>query len=145
MTRQDLVRLMVAAMLFGGGASGAAAADVRAKADVACQPTATALVYDCAIKLTDARSGVPLTGVQVTVGADMPSMPMAHNVRPARAKPAARSTAPMSPDPGAMPSQPVVDPAGPNARTSGTLAPTRCSASVHHHPYGTLRRGLSIG
>src|SRR5262249_44212503 len=41
--------------------------------------------YDCAIKLTDARTGEAVTGAELTVGADMPSMPMAHNVRPAKA------------------------------------------------------------
>ena len=34
------------------------------------------------------RGGKPLEGVQVTVGADMPSMPMAHNVKPVKAQPA---------------------------------------------------------
>lgn len=33
------------------------------------------------------RGGQPLPGVNVSVGADMPSMPMAHSVRPVRAKP----------------------------------------------------------
>jgi hypothetical protein len=66
--------------------TGGAAAE-RAKADVACQPGAKALQYDCSIRLTDARTGAPLTKVKVTVRADMPSMPMAHNVRPAAAVP----------------------------------------------------------
>ena len=30
-------------------------------------------------------TGAPLTGVSVTVGADMPSMPMMHNVKPVKA------------------------------------------------------------
>lgn len=63
------------------------AADVRAKADVNCAATPKPLEYDCVIKLTDSRSGKALTGVDVTVGADMPSMPMAHNVKPAKAAP----------------------------------------------------------
>jgi hypothetical protein len=42
-------------------------------------------VYDCTIHLT--RGGEPLSGAQVTVGADMPSMPMAHNTRPVKARP----------------------------------------------------------
>jgi hypothetical protein len=33
------------------------------------------------------RGGRPLEGANVTVGADMPSMPMAHNMRPAKATP----------------------------------------------------------
>ena len=63
------------------------AAGVKAKAEVSCAPTAKPLEYDCAIKLSDARSGAVLTGVEVTVGADMPSMPMAHNVKSAKATP----------------------------------------------------------
>ena len=47
--------------------------------------TKTDFVYDCTIKL--ARSGRPLAGAAITVGADMPSMPMAHNVKPVKAKP----------------------------------------------------------
>lgn len=50
-----------------------------------CRFTGTDYVYDCKIRLT--RAGAPLPGVDVTVGADMPSMPMAHNVKPVRAKP----------------------------------------------------------
>jgi YtkA-like len=66
--------------------SGAEAAE-RARADISCQPGAKMLQYDCAIKLTNARTGAPLTKVDLTVGADMPSMPMAHNVRPVKATP----------------------------------------------------------
>jgi hypothetical protein len=62
-------------------------AQVRAKADVACQPTAEALQYDCAITLTNLRTSEPLSGVTLTVGADMPSMPMMHNVPPVKAAP----------------------------------------------------------
>ena len=63
------------------------AAGVKAKAEVSCDATAKPLEYDCAIKLSDARSEAALTGVEVTVGADMPSMPMAHNVKPVKATP----------------------------------------------------------
>ena len=49
------------------------------------------LEYDCTIKLTNARTNEPLTGVTLTVGADMPSMPMMHNVRPVKAAPGADS------------------------------------------------------
>ena len=63
------------------------AADVKAKAEVSCSAAEKPLEYDCAIKLSDQRSGAALTGVDVTVGADMPSMPMAHNVKPVKASP----------------------------------------------------------
>jgi hypothetical protein len=52
---------------------------------VACRPAAEPLFYDCTIALTDAKSNQPLTGVAVSVGADMPSMPGAHSVRPVKA------------------------------------------------------------
>lgn len=62
-------------------------AQVRAKADVACRPTPTALQYDCIVTLTNARTNEPLRDVTLTVGADMPSMPMMHNLRPVEAAP----------------------------------------------------------
>lgn len=55
------------------------------RGELSCKSTGTDFVYDCLIRLT--RGGKPLEGAQVTVGADMPSMPMAHNVRPQKAKP----------------------------------------------------------
>ncbi|MGH6610055.1 MAG: FixH family protein [Burkholderiaceae bacterium] len=61
----------------------------RAAADVACKPAGKALTYDCSIKLNDKSTGKPIEGAKLTVGADMPSMPMAHNVRPVTAKPGA--------------------------------------------------------
>jgi len=62
-------------------------AQIRAKADLMCTPTAAALQYDCTVTLTDSRTNQPLSGVTVTLGADMPSMPMMHNVRPVTAPP----------------------------------------------------------
>ena len=62
-------------------------AQARAKADVACRSTPTALQYDCTITLTNSRTNEPLSGVTLTVGAEMPSMPMMHNVRPVKAAP----------------------------------------------------------
>jgi hypothetical protein len=73
------------------GLPAAAYAQTRAKADVTCRPTGTTLQYDCSITLTNARSGEPLSGVTLTVGADMPSMPMMHNVRPVAATPGAQA------------------------------------------------------
>ena len=57
----------------------------RLQAELACTPTKTDFIYDCTIRL--ARNGQPLAGAEMTVGADMPSMPMAHNVKPAKARP----------------------------------------------------------
>jgi hypothetical protein len=60
-------------------------AQVRAKADVSCRPGGEKLQYDCIIKLANSRTGEPLSGLTLMVGADMPSMPGAHNVRPVKA------------------------------------------------------------
>jgi len=60
----------------------AAAQGTRAELD--CTPTRTEHVYDCVIHL--ARGGAPLAGVQLAIGADMPSMPMAHNIKPVKAR-----------------------------------------------------------
>lgn len=57
----------------------------RVAAELTCAPTPTPLVYDCTVRL--ARGDQPLEGVEITVGADMPSMPMAHSVRPVTARP----------------------------------------------------------
>jgi hypothetical protein len=81
--RDLLLSLFVVLVSSGSGL----AADVKAKAEVSCSATAKPLEYDCTIKLSDQRSGEALTGVDVTVGADMPSMPMAHNVKPAKGMP----------------------------------------------------------
>jgi YtkA-like len=62
-----------------------AQAQVRAKADVSCRPAAEKLQYDCTIKLANSRTSEPLSGLTLTVGADMPSMPAVHNVRPVAA------------------------------------------------------------
>jgi hypothetical protein len=56
---------------------------IEAKLD--CRHTGKDFIYDCRISLE--RRGEPLSGVQITVGADMPSMPMAHNVKPVKAQP----------------------------------------------------------
>ena len=81
--RDLLLSLFVVMVSFGSGL----AADVKARAEVSCSAAAKPLEYDCIIKLSDSRSGEALTGVEVAVGADMPSMPMAHNVKPAKAMP----------------------------------------------------------
>jgi hypothetical protein len=80
---QRFVILMWAAVWLG--VAPALASD-RAKASIDCKATSDTLVYDCSIKLSNARTAAPLDGAAVTVGADMPSMPMAHNVAPVTAK-----------------------------------------------------------
>ena len=61
------------------------AAAAQTKADMQCKATGKDLIYDCVIRL--ARGGEPVNGAQLTVGADMPSMPMTHSVKPVKARP----------------------------------------------------------
>ncbi len=65
--------------------TGPANAGERAKADVRCLQTKTDLVYDCTIMLMGRKSGKPLAGAELVIKVDMPSMAMAHNVRPVTA------------------------------------------------------------
>ena len=59
----------------------------RKDAEVTCEPTEQRLVYDCTVMLTKRHSGDPVNNAEFTVGADMPSMPGAHNVKPVQAIP----------------------------------------------------------
>jgi YtkA-like protein len=74
--------MMIAVLAFAGSE---AQAQTRAKADVACKPAGQSLQYDCIIRLAIARTDEPLGGINLTIGADMPSMPGAHAVRPVKA------------------------------------------------------------
>lgn len=58
----------------------------RLRVDLGCQPTELSLTYLCTLTIADA-AGKPVDGVEVTLSADMPSMPMAHNVPPVKAQP----------------------------------------------------------
>jgi hypothetical protein len=62
-----------------------AQAQVRARADVTCKQADGPLNYDCVVRLIDAKSKAPLSGVTLSIGADMPSMPGVHHLRPAQA------------------------------------------------------------
>lgn len=57
----------------------------KVRAGMECSFTGTDFVYDCRLRLE--RGGQPLQGVRVSIGADMPSMPMAHTIKPVVAKP----------------------------------------------------------
>jgi YtkA-like len=80
-------RLMLCAYL-AVWASAASAQAPRLRVDLGCQPTETALTYLCTLDISDA-AGKPVDGAAITLSADMPSMPMAHNVRPVKAEPVA--------------------------------------------------------
>ena len=79
--------LALSAVLMAGGT---ALAGERVAADVNCTPTAEKLTYDCMIMLKGKESGEPVEGAEVVVKADMPSMPLAHNVRPVKAEPGSK-------------------------------------------------------
>ena len=79
--------LALLALTSAMGWSGGVAAAERARAEVDCAPTGKKLVYECKIVLMGRKSGAPLEGAKLVVGADMPSMPLAHNVRPVTASP----------------------------------------------------------
>lgn len=66
--------------------SGSVNAQERVKASVMCEKTDVKFAYDCHIVLKDAQSGKPIDGAKFVVSADMPSMPMAHNVKPVTAE-----------------------------------------------------------
>jgi hypothetical protein len=80
-----VVCLFVAAAALLAVHPRSAHAQARTKAAVSCVSTGKMLEYDCTIKLANLRSGEPISGVTVSVGADMPSMPGMHSVRPAKA------------------------------------------------------------
>ena len=78
-------RILIALAL--AGCPLAPQAQVRLDADVKCAATQHDLVYDCRIFLKERGSGNPVNGAELALGADMPSMPMAHNVKPVQAAP----------------------------------------------------------
>ena len=57
----------------------------RPKAEVNCVPVKQMFTYDCQIHLQGRKSGTPIDNANLFIGAEMPSMPMAHNVRPVKA------------------------------------------------------------
>ena len=81
------MRHLVASALLAALAGTAAAQQAsRLRVELGCQPTDIALIYLCTVSVADS-AGQPVNGVAVTLSADMPSMPMAHNVAPAKAQP----------------------------------------------------------
>ena len=99
------------------------AAAQRLDAELQCTPTGTDFVYDCLVRLS--RGAEPLSGARVSIGADMPSMPMAHNVRPVKATPAER--------PGEYRARLDLDMLGEWAIKLRISAPVRDLVIVHYH------------
>ena len=86
MTKTRLLSVLLAAGL--GQSPMLATAGERKAAEVECKPVEQQkLAYDCSITLEGGKSGAPIADAEFTVGADMPSMPGAHNVRPVPAEP----------------------------------------------------------
>ncbi len=83
--KNPILVALIAGVLLALPAAGHAAE--RAKAKVDCKEAGEKLVYDCSIMLMGKKSGKPLVGAKIVIGADMPSMAMAHNVKPVTAKP----------------------------------------------------------
>ncbi len=64
----------------------AAAESGRPRVELTCLSFGTGPMLECLVKI-QRRDGTPLNNAQVTLGALMPSMPMAHTIRPAKAAP----------------------------------------------------------
>ncbi len=77
--------LRAAALLLAAQPLFAAAAP-RPAADLQCVAFGTGPQLECTVRLRSA-DGKPLSGASVTLGATMPSMPMAHQVKPTAAVP----------------------------------------------------------
>jgi YtkA-like len=56
----------------------------KAEARLDCIHTGKDFIYDCVIEIM--RQGQPVTDLDVRMSADMPSMPMAHQVKPVTAR-----------------------------------------------------------
>ena len=82
---KDLLSVMLVMAALGLFPMTAAGGERKA-AEVECAPTDQKLVYNCMITLKGKKSGAPIADAEFTVGADMPSMPGAHNVRPVPAE-----------------------------------------------------------
>ena len=65
----------------------AIAAGERPMVKVDCTPTDDKLVFHCTFDVMVRKSHQPIEGAAFKVNADMPTMPLAHNVRPIRPDP----------------------------------------------------------
>ncbi len=63
-----------------------AQAPARPTTELRCASHGNGPLLDCTVRLR-AAGGAPLDGAQVTLGAMMPAMPMAHSVKPMPARP----------------------------------------------------------
>ena len=122
--RMLLISAAAALVLLPSAGQGAE----RAKAKVECTPAGEELVYDCMIMLMGRKSGKPLADAKIVVGAEMPSMPMAHHVKPV--------TATAMDKPGMYHARVHLQMAGEWALTMDVSGPTR-DKLVHTQSFGT--------
>ncbi len=80
---RTLVTIAAAALAL---AAVPAAAQERMDAGVTCKRVGQTMQYDCLLMLKGKLTGHPIQGAGIVVGADMPSMPMAHNIKPVKAE-----------------------------------------------------------
>lgn len=76
-------------LLLASAPAPALAAGERPAVEVDCRPTGEKLVFHCTFEVTGRKSRQPVEGAAFKVGADMPTMPMAHNIKPIRPEPVA--------------------------------------------------------
>ena len=80
-------RFRVLAGLLALAPALALGAGERPTVKVDCKPTDEKLVFHCAFEVMGRKSHEPVEGAAFKVNADMPTMPLAHNVRPLRPEP----------------------------------------------------------
>ena len=85
--RSNRLRLLAGALLLAPTL--APAAGERPMVEVDCEPTGEKLVFHCRFEVMGRKSRQPVEGAAFKVNADMPAMPMAHNVAPVRPEPVA--------------------------------------------------------
>jgi len=56
----------------------------QTRGDMQCKPSGKDLIFDCVFRL--ARTDQPVSGAQLTVAAEMPSMPREHKQKPVKAR-----------------------------------------------------------
>ena len=62
-----------------------AAVVAQTRADMQCKRAGKDLIYNCVLRL--ARADQPVSGAQLTVEPEMPSMPEAHKLKPVKGRP----------------------------------------------------------
>ncbi len=71
--------------LLGFALAAPLTAFAQTRGDMQCKPSGKDLIYDCVIRL--ARAEQPVSGAQLTVAPDMPTMPGEHKGKPIKARP----------------------------------------------------------